>query len=100
MVGNDLRVEKRNKIESENEMDKKEKTYDLEERTYIFADRVNEYANSPPFSISHIEIRRQLIRAGGSVGANYIEANEALSRKDFRMRIKISKKNQRKQDTG
>ena len=35
---------------------------------------------------------RQLIRASGSVGANYIEANESLSRKDFVMRIKICRK--------
>lgn len=35
---------------------------------------------------------KQLARAGGSVGANYIEANECLGKKDFRMRIKISKK--------
>jgi len=33
-----------------------------------------------------------LIKASGSVGANYIEANESLSKKDFRMRIKISRK--------
>ena len=35
---------------------------------------------------------RQVIRSSGSVGANYIEANEALSRKDFAVRIKISRK--------
>ena len=39
-----------------------------------------------------MEYSRQLIRASGSVGANYIEANEALSKKDFAMRIKISRK--------
>jgi four helix bundle protein len=35
---------------------------------------------------------KQLVRASGSVGANYIEANEALSKKDFRMRIRVSRK--------
>lgn len=34
----------------------------------------------------------QLIRSSGSMGANYIEAQEALSRKDFAMRVKISRK--------
>jgi len=40
----------------------------------------------------NIEDGRQLIKASGSIGANYIEANEALSKKDFMMRIKISRK--------
>ena len=35
---------------------------------------------------------KQLIKSSGSVGANYIEANESLGKKDFRMRIKISRK--------
>ena len=68
------------------------KHYDLEERTFIFAKRVNEYVNKLPRTISNIENGKQLVRAAGSVGANYIEANEALGKKDFMMRIKISKK--------
>jgi four helix bundle protein len=39
-----------------------------------------------------VEDSRQLVRASGSVGANYIEANEALSKKDFVLRIKICRK--------
>jgi len=70
----------------------KPKHYDLEERTFDFAKRVNEYVNRLPKSISNIENGKQLVRAAGSVGANYIEANESLSKKDFGMRIKISKK--------
>jgi four helix bundle protein len=66
--------------------------YDLEERCLEFAKRINVYANKLPKTISNIENGRQLIRAGSSVGANYIEANESLSKKDFKMRIKISKK--------
>jgi len=38
--------------------------------------------------IANIEDSRQLIRSSGSVGANYIEANESLSKKDFVLRIK------------
>jgi four helix bundle protein len=45
-----------------------------------------------PNQIQNQEDARQLIRASGSVGANYIEANEALSKRDFLMRIKISRK--------
>ena len=43
-------------------------------------------------SISNFEDSKQLVRSSGSVGANYIEANESLSKKDFLHRIKISRK--------
>ena len=68
------------------------KRYDLEERTLEFARQVRGYIKELPRSLSNQEYSRQLIRASASVGANYIEANEALSKKDFIMRIKISKK--------
>jgi four helix bundle protein len=42
--------------------------------------------------IANVEDGKQLVKASGSVGANYIEANEALSKKDFLMRIKICRK--------
>lgn len=68
------------------------KTYDLEERTYQFAKSVALFCKGLPRTLTNIEYGRQLIRAAGSVGANYIEANEALSKKDFLMRIKICRK--------
>jgi four helix bundle protein len=68
------------------------KEYDLEDRTLNFAQRVKVVVNSLPKSISNIEYGKQLIRSAGSVGANYREANEALSKKDFLLRIRISKK--------
>ena len=70
----------------------KQGNYDLEERTLRFAERVNQYVNKLPKTISNVENGKQLVRSAGSVGANYIEANESLSKKDFNMRIKISKK--------
>lgn len=57
--------------------------YDLEERTYQFAKRVRAYTSKLPKTISNVEDARQLVRASGSIGANYIEANDALSNKDF-----------------
>ena len=42
--------------------------------------------------MSNVEDGKQLIRASGSVGANYIEANESLNKKDFIMRIKVCRK--------
>ncbi|MDP3729236.1 MAG: four helix bundle protein [bacterium] len=68
------------------------KRYDLEERCLSFAKRVNLYVRKLPKDIPNIENGRQLTRSAGSAGANYIEANEALSKKDFVMRVKISKK--------
>ncbi|MFQ6083663.1 MAG: four helix bundle protein [Candidatus Aminicenantia bacterium] len=68
------------------------KQYDLEERTLKFAKEVIEFTKKLPKTIANIEIMKQLIRSSGSIGANYIEANEALSKKDFIMKIKICRK--------
>ena len=68
------------------------KQYDLEERTLKFAKRVRAFVKQLKKTIANIEDGKQLVRASGSVGANYIEANEALSKKDFVMRIKICRK--------
>jgi four helix bundle protein len=71
----------------------KGKKYDLEDRTYKYASDVRLYCRSFDKSDSLIwDDIRQLIRSSGSVGANYIEANEALSKKDFLLRVKISRK--------
>ncbi|MBN1688124.1 MAG: four helix bundle protein [Candidatus Omnitrophica bacterium] len=72
--------------------DKKAKKYDLEERTYKFAVRVRNLLSkaNKPWIVQ--DDMRQLLRASGSVGANYIEANESLGKKDFTMRIKICRK--------
>jgi four helix bundle protein len=68
------------------------KQYDLEDRTLAFAKRVRAFVKKLPKTTANIEDEKQLIKASGSVGANYIEANEALSKKDFRFRIKICRK--------
>lgn len=68
------------------------KQYDLEDRTFEFAHRVRAFVKRLPRTLCNIEDVKQVVKASGSVGANYIEANEALSKKDFRMRIKISRK--------
>lgn len=66
--------------------------YDLEERTFIFAKDVRLFIKTLKYSIANEEDSRQVIKSSGSIGANYIEANEALSKKDFVMRIKICRK--------
>ena len=68
------------------------KQYDLEERTLLFARKVREFVKKLQKIITNIEDGKQIVRASGSVGANYIEANESLSKKDFIMRIKICRK--------
>ncbi|MBL7078307.1 four helix bundle protein [Candidatus Shapirobacteria bacterium] len=68
------------------------KQYNLEERTYKFAKNCRVFVKKLPRTIANIEDGKQLIRASGSVGANYIEANESLSKKDFIHRVKICRK--------
>ena len=68
------------------------KQYDLEERTYEFARRCRDFVKRLPKSISNIEYGKQLVRSSGSQAANYIEANESLSKKDFAYRIRICRK--------
>ena len=68
------------------------KQYDLEDRTYEFAKNVRLFVKKIPKTVANFEDGKQVIRSSGSIGANYIEANEALSKKDFIMRIKISRK--------
>lgn len=68
------------------------KKYDLEKQTFVSIKNVIEYVRKLPKGITYSEIGKQLIRSAGSVAANYIEANESLSKKDFIIRIKICKK--------
>ncbi|KAB2845955.1 MAG: four helix bundle protein [Melioribacteraceae bacterium] len=68
------------------------KIYDLEERTYLFAKDIYTVCKKIKTHYISFEYIDQVIRASGSIGANYIEANESLSKKDFAYRIKICRK--------
>jgi four helix bundle protein len=68
------------------------KAYDLEERTFRFAQDLRCFVKKLPRTVANLEDVKQLVRASGSVGANYIEANEALGQKDFVMKIKICRR--------
>ena len=72
--------------------EEKPRKYDLEERTLQFAKRVAGFTKEVVKDIPNVEYSKQVIRSSGSVGANYIEANESLSKRDFAMRIKICRK--------
>ena len=68
------------------------KPRDLEDRTFLFAQSVRAFVKQLPRTISNTEDVRQLVRASGSVAVNWIEADEALNKKDFLMRAKICRK--------
>jgi four helix bundle protein len=68
------------------------KLMDLERRTFLFAQRVRAFVKLVPRTVGNYEDWKQVIRSSGSVAANYVEANEALSRRDFLMRIKVCRK--------
>ena len=69
--------------------------YDLDSRTLMFARNVRIFVKKLPRTLANLEDGKQLIRSSGSVGANYLEANESLSKKDFLLRIKICRKESR-----
>ncbi len=73
-------------------MEDSPKRRDLEERTFRFAETIRAFVKELPRTLSNAEDARQLVRASGSVAANWIEADEALSKKDFVMRVKICRK--------
>ncbi|MBD1385165.1 four helix bundle protein [Mucilaginibacter rigui] len=68
------------------------KRYDLEERTYLFANSTKEFLKGIDKNIHNVEYYKQLIRSSGSVAANLIEAIESFSRNDYSHRIKICRK--------
>ncbi len=68
------------------------KTYNLEVRTYEFARDCRFLVKELKNNTSNFEDGKQLVRSSGSVGANYIEANEKLGNKDLKFRLKISRK--------
>ena len=73
-------------------MEPEKKAWDLCERTARFAMRVRDYSLKLPKNPANNEYIPQLIRAGSSPGANYIEANEAIGEKDFKMKIRICRR--------
>ncbi|MCB0652719.1 MAG: four helix bundle protein [Saprospiraceae bacterium] len=73
-------------------IDRKQPSFDLEERTFEFAKNVRLILKLLSPTIANQEDSRQLVRSSGSAGANYIESVESLSQKDKLMRLKIVRK--------
>ena len=76
-----------------NEINKKK--YDLEERTAKFGENIIKLCKKVPASSINNPLITQLVKAGTSVGANYCEADDAESKRDFKHKIGISKKESR-----
>jgi len=68
------------------------KKFDLEERTLTFAKRVIHLCQKLPSNVVNSKLIDQIIRSSESIGANYSEANDALGKKDFAFRLRISRK--------
>jgi len=64
----------------------------LEDRALAFAKNIRSFIKKLRNTLANVEDGKQLIRSSGATGSNYIEANEALGKKDFIMRIKICRK--------
>jgi four helix bundle protein len=69
--------------------------YDLEERTARFGEAVIDFANIIPRTAVTRRLIEQLVGCGTSVGANYCEADDAVSKKEFRLRCGTCKKEAR-----
>lgn len=77
-----------NQIQNPNQ----KRRYDLAERTATFGENIIEFADSLPKSSINNPLVSQIVRSGTSIGANYMEADGAESKKDFQHKIAICKK--------
>ncbi len=70
----------------------KTKRYDLEDRTLEFGKRVLRLSKALPKNTINFKLIDQFVRSGTSMGANYREANETETKKDFKFRMRICRK--------
>jgi four helix bundle protein len=68
------------------------KVYDLEERTLVFSKDVISLCRKLPKNGINLPLISQVVRSATSIGANYREANDSLSKKDSVLRLKIARK--------
>ncbi len=73
----------------------KKKIYDLEDRTAKFGEEIIKFCNKLPKNAVTIPLINQLVKCGTSIGANYCEADDSESGKDFKHKIGICKKESR-----
>lgn len=73
----------------------KEKPFDIKERTFEFGVRIVRLVDTLPRTVAGIEVGRQLVRSGTSIGANVEEADGAESKRDFAHKVRIARKEAR-----
>ena len=83
-----VKIQMTNEAQSSNE----KKSYDLEERTARFGEDIIVFVRTLPSDRVNAELISQIVRSATSIGANYMEADEAESKKDFRHKIALCKK--------
>jgi four helix bundle protein len=76
-------------------MPSSDKPYDLEERTALFGEAVIHFCKKIPVNPVTEELIKQLVRSGPGIGANYCEADNCDSRKDFKFKIGICRREAR-----
>ena len=70
----------------------KTKRFDLEERTALFGEAVIRFCKTLPHTVITEPLIRQIVKSATSVGANYGEADDSISKKEFRQKIGTCKK--------
>jgi len=80
------------KFKTYNKMPENKKIYDLEDRTLEYGKRIIRMCQALPKNTINFKLIDQIIRSGTSMGANYREANETETKKDFKYRIRICRK--------
>jgi len=88
MVNSKAQTQTTNEVQNS----RKKKVYDLEERTARFGENIIDFVKTLPRNVINNQLISQIVRSGTSVGANYMEADGAESKKDFRHKIAICKK--------
>ncbi len=71
------------------------KPFDLEERTALFGEAVIRFCKAIPHTVITEPLIRQIVKSSTSVGANYCEADDSISKKEFRQKIGTCKKEAR-----
>ena len=81
--------------EISNPNDQPKAAFDLEERTAVFGEDVIRFAKIIPLNAVTVPLVSQIVRSSTSLGANYCEADDAGTKKDFKYRIGICRKEAR-----
>jgi four helix bundle protein len=84
-----------NEFPSPNDKTNGRAAFDLEERTAVFAEAVIHFAKAIPKNPVTLPLIEQIVRSGTSVAANYCEADDAVSKKDFKNKIGTFRKESR-----